>query len=241
MTEMASIQRFGPGEEAGDLSPGDFILAHRHHVLAGLISLAEKRRFRGADAVYAHWSHSAVVESGAHVIEAEAGGIVRSPISKYRDDEYHLVRLDGEIDAAGRERATAYAKSRLGEGFGYLDMLGLAIYLRRRLWLTEKAQRESSLLNTTFRTHLPEPGDPAHGDAILSAMFLVKDMVLYEYSRKFVENPVSWGGRLRHVGNIARRLPLVAGVIMNGAKVLVFVRTAQAVSMEMVELDSLAW
>src|SRR4029077_19907984 len=77
----------------------------------------------------ANWSHSAVVESRAHVIEAEAGGIVRSPISKYRKDEYHLVRLDGEIDAAGRERATAYAKSRLGEGFGYLDMLGLAIYL----------------------------------------------------------------------------------------------------------------
>ncbi len=71
------------------------------------------------------------------------------------------------------------------------------------LWLTEKAQRDFSLLNTTFRTHLPEPADPSHGDAILSAMFLVKDMVLYEYSRKFVENPVGWGGRLRHVENIA--------------------------------------
>ncbi len=35
-------------------------------------------------------------------------------------------------------------------------------------------------------------------------MFLVKDMVLYEYSRKFVENPVGWGGRMRHVGNIMR-------------------------------------
>ena len=64
------------------------------------------------------------------------------------------------------------------------------IYVRRRLWLTEKAQREFSLLNTTFRTHLPEPANPSHGDAILSAMFLVKDMVLYEYSRKFAENPV---------------------------------------------------
>lgn len=78
------------------------------------------------------------------------------------------------------------------------------IYVRRRLWLTEKAQRDFSLLNTTFRTHLPEPGDPSHGDPILSAMFLVKDMVLYEYSRKFVENPVGWGGRARHVGNIMR-------------------------------------
>jgi choline dehydrogenase-like flavoprotein len=77
--------------------------------------------------------------------------------------------------------------------------------VRRRLWLTDRAQRDFSLLNTTFRTHLPEPADPSHGDAILSAMFLVKDMVLYEYSRKFVENPVSWRGRLSHVGNIVRQ------------------------------------
>ena len=126
---IATVQRVGPGEDALEMSPGDFILAHRHHPLAGLISLAQKRRFRGADAAYAHWSHCALVESGDHVIEAEASGIVRSPISKYRQDEYHLVRLDGEIDASGRERATAYARSRLGRGFGYLDMFGLSIYL----------------------------------------------------------------------------------------------------------------
>jgi uncharacterized protein YycO len=111
------------------MSPGDFILAHRHHVLAGLISLAEKRRFHGPDAVYAHWSHCSLVESDGHLIEAEARGIVRSPISKYRSDEYHLVRLDEEIDASGRERAAAYAKSRLGHGFDFLDVFGLSIYL----------------------------------------------------------------------------------------------------------------
>jgi uncharacterized protein YycO len=126
---MARVERFGPGEEAVHMSPGDFILAHRHHVLAGLISLAENRRFHGPDAVYAHWSHCALVESDAHVIEAEARGIVRSPISKYRNDEYNLVRLDGEIDVSGRQRAIAYARSRLGKGFGFLDMFGLTIYL----------------------------------------------------------------------------------------------------------------
>src|SRR3954470_4904420 len=98
---MAKIERFGPGEEARGMSPGDFILAHRHHVLAGLISLAQKRRFVGADAAYAHWSHCAVVESDGHVIEAEIHGIVRSPITKYRKDEYHLVRMDGELDGSG--------------------------------------------------------------------------------------------------------------------------------------------
>jgi choline dehydrogenase-like flavoprotein len=107
----------------------------------------------------------------------------------------HLCATSGTISFAGPPDRVAHDYA--------LDPDG--IYVRRRLWLTEKAQRDFSLLNTTFRTHLPEPADPSHGDAILSAMFLVKDMVLYEYSRKFVESPVSWAGRFSHVGNIARQ------------------------------------
>jgi len=107
----------------------------------------------------------------------------------------HLCATVGVISFDGKADRIAHDYDRDHEG----------IYLRRRLWLTEKAQRDFSLLNTTFRTHLPEPADPSHGDAILSAMFLVKDLVLYEYSRKFAENPVGWGGRMRHVGNIARQ------------------------------------
>ncbi len=107
----------------------------------------------------------------------------------------HLSATVGTVCFAGPPNGVAHDYARDGDG----------IYVRRRLWLTEQAQREFALLNTTFRTHLPEPADPSHGDAILSAMFLVKDMVLYEYSRKFVENPVGWGARLGHVGNIARQ------------------------------------
>jgi hypothetical protein len=58
---MANVERYGPGDEAKEFVPGDFILTHRHHLIAGLISLAQKRRFRGADAVYAHWSHAALI------------------------------------------------------------------------------------------------------------------------------------------------------------------------------------
>jgi hypothetical protein len=126
---MARVERYGRGEDAGDLSPGDFLLAHRHHVIAGLISLAEKRRFRGPDSVYARWSHCAVVETTASVIEAEIRGIVRSPISKYRDDEYHVVRLGDELDASEREHVVVYARSQIGQAFGYLDMLGACLFL----------------------------------------------------------------------------------------------------------------
>jgi hypothetical protein len=50
---VARSERYGPGEDAREFVPGDFILSHRHHLIAGLISQAPKRRFRGADAVYA--------------------------------------------------------------------------------------------------------------------------------------------------------------------------------------------
>jgi uncharacterized protein YycO len=126
---MARSERYGAGQEPSRLSPGDFILAHRHHLLAGVISVAERRRFRGRDAVYAHWSHTAVVDAEGTVIEAEIRGIVRSPISKYRDDEFHLVRLGDELDGAARERVVGYARSQIGQAFGYLDMAAVSVYL----------------------------------------------------------------------------------------------------------------
>src|SRR5579872_5167566 len=101
---MATVERYGPGQDAPDFVPGDFILAHRNRPIAGLITLAQKRRFRGRDAVYAHWSHAAVVvEPDGHLVEAESMGVVRSPILKYHDSEYHLVRLGPDFDSDGRE------------------------------------------------------------------------------------------------------------------------------------------
>jgi uncharacterized protein YycO len=127
---MATAERFGPGEEAKDFVPGDFILAHRHHLIANLISLAEKRRFKGADAVYAHWSHAAVVvATDGTLVEAETTGVQVSPISRYRDDEYHLVRLGSDFSPEARNRAVAFARSQVGQGFGYLDMFGAIVYL----------------------------------------------------------------------------------------------------------------
>lgn len=126
----ASVERYGPGEEATNFEPGDFILAHRHHIIAGLISLAQKWRFRGADAVYAHWSHSAlIVGTDGTLIEAEIWGVRRNPIARYRADEYHLVRLGPDFSPEARARAVAFANQQVGQGFGFLDMFGLGVYL----------------------------------------------------------------------------------------------------------------
>ncbi len=127
---MATVERYGPGEDAKDFVPGDFILSHRRKLFAGLISFAQKRRFRGSDAVYAHWSHAALVvgRDGA-LVEAESMGVKRSPISKYHDDEYHLVRLGPEFTPDCRQAAVAYAEGQVGNAFGYLDMIGASLHL----------------------------------------------------------------------------------------------------------------
>jgi uncharacterized protein YycO len=127
---MLQVERYGPGEDAKDFVPGDFILAHRHNLIGGLISQAQKRRFRGADAVYAHWTHSSMlVEKEGALVEAEVTGVRQNPISRYHADEYHLVRLGPEFSPEGRARAVAYSKAQVGQGFGFLAMFGVSLYL----------------------------------------------------------------------------------------------------------------
>ena len=127
---MATVERHGPGEEAPDFVPGDFILAHRNRPIAGLITLAQKRRFKGPDAIYAHWSHAAsVVDRNGSLVEAESTGVRLSPISKYTEREYHLVRLGEHFSSEGRARAVDFAMSQVGQGFGYLDLFGAVLYL----------------------------------------------------------------------------------------------------------------
>ena len=127
---VPKVERYGAGESATHFSPGDFILSHRHRPIAGLISFAQKVRFRGADAVYAHWSHCALIvaEDGA-LVEAESLGVERSPISKYQSREYHLVRLEPEFGSEDREQAVAYSTAQVGQAFGFLALTGAALYL----------------------------------------------------------------------------------------------------------------
>jgi len=127
---VARVERYGPGEEASDFTPGDFVLTHRRNPIGRLISIGEKRRFRGADALYAHWSHCALVVAGdGALVEAESTGVWRSPISRYKSNEYHLVRLGPEFAEEGRRRTVTYAEAQVGKAFGYFALLGAAIYL----------------------------------------------------------------------------------------------------------------
>jgi len=98
--------------------------------MAGLISLAQKFRFKGPDAAYAHWSHCAlIVDEGGALVEAESMGVTRSPISRYTGDEFHLVRLGSEFSPEGRKRAVDYTNAQVGQGFGFLAAFGAMIFL----------------------------------------------------------------------------------------------------------------
>jgi choline dehydrogenase-like flavoprotein len=88
-------------------------------------------------------------------------------------------------------------------GFDY-DRDPDGIYTRRRIALTERAQRELGLLNFTARLHIHDANDPAHGDPVLSLIFLAAFAVKYEYSRAAREADRSTAVYLRHLGNIAR-------------------------------------
>ena len=98
--------------------------------MAWAISLAQTVRFRGPDDVYAHWSHCAlIVDEGGALVEAESIGVTRSPISRYTDDEYHLVRLGTQFSAERRRRAVEYTNDQVGQGFGYLAAFGAMMVL----------------------------------------------------------------------------------------------------------------
>lgn len=110
--------------------PGDFILTHRHRPFAALITFAQRRRFRGSDARFAHWSHAAViVGADGSLVEAEALGVTRSSISKYRENEYFVVQLGIEFSPECRAAAVAYAEGQVGQAFGFLDMIGASLHL----------------------------------------------------------------------------------------------------------------
>lgn len=87
-----------------------------------------------------------------------------------------------------------------------------SIYVRRKFDLAAAALRREGLLSTTFRLHYPLIADPAHGIGILSAMYLVKDVILPEYRRKLATIEQAGRDRLQrgpgfwlgHAGNVVR-------------------------------------
>ena len=121
ITMRSRVERYGLGEDAVEFVPGDFILTRIHRLDVRLISLAQRRHFKGTEAGYAHWSHAAlIVGPDGALVEAETFWVIRDQVSKYHADEYHLVRIGPQFTAEGRSKAVAYANAQVGQAFGYI-------------------------------------------------------------------------------------------------------------------------
>ncbi len=110
--------------------PGDFILTHSSDVYGRLIRFGEAIRYRGAEKVFAHWSHAAVfINDTGDIIEAIGGGVQERNISVYDATEYVVVHLPATIVPGDREHAVAFADFCLNDKYGWLTIVSIALCL----------------------------------------------------------------------------------------------------------------
>ncbi len=119
----------------------------------------------------------------------------------------HVEGTLGRLVLDRPDRRIAWGFERSGEG----------VYCRRRITVSPSAQRQHKTLNFVARLHHELVADPRHHNSILSAMFLVKRMLLPEYRAKLslVEDAGMaasgagfWG---LHARNILLGAPALAG------------------------------
>ncbi|PPD15904.1 MAG: FAD-dependent oxidoreductase [Methylobacterium sp.] len=92
-------------------------------------------------------------------------------------------------------------------------------YCRRRMALRPEVQREKGIANIVLRLHHPRLPDPAHGRGILSAIFLAKPFISYEYSKRLHGgDAMSASLALRHAWNVVREPFGTAGFLMDWAR-----------------------
>ncbi len=92
-------------------------------------------------------------------------------------------------------------------------------YCRRRMALRPEIQREKRIANIVLRLHHPRLPDPAHGRGILSAIFLAKPFISYEYSKRLHGGDAMTAGLvLRHAWNVMREPFGTAGFLANWAR-----------------------
>ena len=105
----------------------------------------------------------------------------------------HLAGTIGSIKIFGRLDPVNHSYQLSDEG----------IYCRRRLALKPDVQREHQLGNFIARLHHPRITDAAHRNAILSALYLGKGFISYEYGRRLHGGErLTWLSRLQHVWNV---------------------------------------
>ena len=129
----ASLCHFPPqsAAKAGDFLPGDFILTHGSTFYGRLIRFGQYLRFRGPDRKYAWWNHTALIvsESGDLIEAFGTDGVVSTNIASYAPTDYTLVQLGSLARPGDREQVVAYARWALGQRYGWITIVSIALNL----------------------------------------------------------------------------------------------------------------
>jgi choline dehydrogenase-like flavoprotein len=76
-------------------------------------------------------------------------------------------------------------------------------YCRRRLATTPAAQQQLGLASSVLRLHFPSIPDPSHRTGALSALYLAKPLISYEYAKRLTgEGNTGFGTWLQHAANV---------------------------------------
>lgn len=108
--------------------PGDFFLVHGENFFSRLIQFGQALRFRGKEKHFSYWTHCGVFTSlTGDIIEALGNGVIQNNISYYKDYKYIVVHISALPD--DREEMIQFAKACLGDKYGWLTLLSIAISL----------------------------------------------------------------------------------------------------------------
>jgi hypothetical protein len=125
----ASITSHPPGDTAGDLQIGDFLLTGKssRRFLSRAIKFGARVRGYGKEAQ--NYSHAALVISRqGDIAEALARGVEKHHIHKYRVDDYKVVRA--HVEPHDQAQVLYYANDVLDKRakYGMPTLMGLALY-----------------------------------------------------------------------------------------------------------------
>jgi choline dehydrogenase-like flavoprotein len=121
---------------------------------------------------------------------------------------YYMSHIAGTIGVA--DLSTAHAV-----WHGY-DISDDGTYCRRRLALRPEAQRALGAGNFVARLHHPLIPDAGHGNGILSALYLARPIVPYEYAKRlYGEDANAQSSTLAHMANVIKDIPGTAGFLWN--------------------------
>ncbi len=140
-----TVELFGPGEMPSEWHVGDYMLVSagvwkdgkrgRVPLVSQMIQFGQSLRFRGQDAIFAHWNHAVWVSDG-ELIEALGHGVTASPYDKYKDVEFHVVHSNlNEVERSDADAFVRY-EMQVHARYGFVTIVSIGLSLLTGLKFT---------------------------------------------------------------------------------------------------------